>query len=486
MYKFTSVVLFLSTLAFSQTSHAQNEIQGQPVQPTFQLSYYNLRTHGKTGHFEFYDRHEPDSYIGVWEGMSQLNASESIVTVDGLLSIILPANEPFIACISLAQPLYDTSTGEKWDDFGKHFGAESGKKISANYNPIEWESPNTNQFQHMPDADMWKSVNGDPSITSNWNTILPPLPSFLGEMPWGISTPLGPGKFFDQVKPFLPALPPSTGPGGGTLIGMNVVVQVGVLNTNGSTPAAPKFTLTNAIGIQAMAGPPIKLNAGSGGNWGPPLGSISFRVEKPNSSMTVEVPLDDGTTATVPVNIVDGQNVSLVLPRRAKSGPLVFRSSLGQVSHIEEPLAIVTHTEVQDLSLVSAPTFVTKEDQNGTRVFGTSIIGNVKQIAAEILTIPVPSDFVLYDLEVELYPLDRSKTYAGIGAPAPITVSISAVNAIPFPPPSPIVGPLPGGALLVATEKYFDLTGPVDLTLATTDPSLAGIDFLANIRVVEK
>ncbi|MFT7618826.1 MAG: hypothetical protein ACI97A_002473 [Planctomycetota bacterium] len=486
MIRITALLLFLACLTCSPPAQAQNETEGQAVQELFQLSYLNLRTHGKSGYFEFYDQEEPDAFVGVWDPSGDKSACQTIVTVHGLLTYTVPAFEPHIFGIALAEPLYTDSQGSSWDEFGKHFGEDAGKEISSSVNPSNWESYNANQFQHMPNENMWDMVYGDPSKTANWSGALPGLQPFAGEFAWSMNAPLGPGKFYDQIAPFLPSLPPSTSPGGGSLIGMNVVLQIGVIDTNGSTPAAPKFTLTNAIGIQAMAGPPIKLNAGSGGNWGPPLASLTFKVENPNISMTASVPTTNGGTETVAVHIIDGTHVSFRLPRAAESGPLSFGSSQGPVSYITEPIAVVTHREVEELDIVGTPTFSTNVGANGNRVFGTSIIGNVTQIANKVLSIPVPADYLVYDLEVQLYPLDRTTMFAGAGTTVPVSLGVSPVAVSPVMTNAPATYIATPTAVTVLEQSFENLSGPIDLSLATNDPAMAGIDFLANIRVIEK
>ncbi len=477
---------FCTTLAFtclflSISASAQNEFPGQLVQQSSQLNYWNVRTFDKSGYFELFDPIEDDARIGFWSADGTNAPSQKIVTVDGILGYAIPANQPYAIGIVLTEALYDTSPGESFDNFGKFF--EEGLVLPTSINPATWNSVNTNQFVHMMSSDMWSMLAGDPTLLASWGTAIGGLPPVAGELPWGYAAPLGAGRFFSQVQPFLPSLPPSVGPGGGSLIGMNLVIQVGILDTNGSTPAAAKFSLTNAIGIQAMAGPPLKLNAGPGGNWGPPLSRIDFKVQSPNSSMVVNVNLSDGTTATVPMSIINGTTAGFRLPRLAITQGLSVRSHLGVVPALRQPIAIVTHDEVQDIAIVGVPTFTTKTKEDGLRVFGASVIGNVSQIANTILTIPVPPDFATYDLEVKVYPLDRPRMYAGLGQNVPLNLAVAPVGALPALAPYALSTSFAPGAV-VLEESYTNLSGPVDLTMVNT--AFGGFDFLAVARAVEK
>ena len=481
MVRYAIALITFATLSLNLTVCGQNEFPGQPVQEDFQLSFWNVNTYGKVGYWELLDPSHPDAFAGIYDPNGTNAPSPKIVTVDGILGYRIPANQPYIVGITMAQALYDNSTGDKWQNFGKHF--DHGDKLQTAINGAQWRTYNENQFVNTLPQDMWQMVSGDPMVLGNWAGAFAGLPPFMGEMPWGFAAPLGAGRFFNQIKPVIAALPPNVGPGGGNLIGMNVVVQLGVLDTNGSTPVAPKFTLTNALGIQAMAGPPIKLNAGAGGNWGPPLSDVEFRVENPNNSIRIDVPMLDGTIQSMPARVVDGNTVSFTIPRGAMTGAVEVKSSTGRVPSLRQPLVIVTHEDVQDLSIVGIPQFTSKFEVGGTRVFGASLVGTLNQIASKIVNIPVPSDMNLYDLEVEVYPLDRSSTYAGLGLAVPVDLAVAPAGTVPAAGPyTPSLGFAPDSVVL--EKRYQNLSGPVDLSLSTNNGST--YDYLAIIRAVEK
>ncbi len=482
MHKYSLYTLLLFLTALPSVAPAQNENPGQMVQQDHQLAFWNMRTYGKSGYYELFSPSEENANVGVWQNNGPNSPAQQIVTVDGLLGFAVPANRPYVVGIFVAQPLYDNSPGEIWEDFGKKFHGPQALPLSAN--PPGWNSINANQFTHMPDQDMWQMVGGDPFTLGNWVGTFPGLSPVNGESPWGFATPLGPGRFFDQAQPFLPSLPPNVGPGGGNLVGMNLVVQIGVLDANSSTPGAARFSLTNAIGIQAMAGPPIKLNGSSGGNWGPPLSRIDFQVTNPNNDMKVAVPLSTGGTAILPVKVDNGSQVSFRLPLRAASGQVNFTTSYGPVGHIRQPMAVVTHGPVQDLTVVGAPNWTIETSANGRIILGTSVIGNIGAIANNTLTVPVPPAITNYDLEIRVYPLNRVSFYAGIGTTVPVSLGIGPVGALPssaFVPPN--INLL--GDNTVVLEQCFDnVTGPVDLTLTTSAPQ--GFDFLAVVRAIKR
>lgn len=454
----TSSYIAIFVLATAACTFGQATVGQQPTKE-FALTYRNIDKL-PSGHWTF-SLPEVSNTIGKWSPTGPNAPGGVLPTSTGLLEFTMPTGQFWTIGIEITEFLYTDSTAASFDDFGS---LNNPSLLPVNHYPLDYPA-GAKMWQHLSDSTMWAFNMGPPDLWTSWLTTFPPV---SGPGPFMTIEPLGgPGNFFSQIMSALPviAVPPQTSPGGGGLIGMNVILQIAVAENAPLPPNPTRYLMSNSWGLQAMAAPVLKINAGSGGNFGPAGARRELDVLFPNVGAKVQLPALDGSIVDVPTGVIDGSTLGYIPRDDTMSGPIDVVSPTGPTA-FERPLVhIITQGDPVDIA-IDLPV----EDQrviDGILVSGFSIFGTATDVQT-VVNVPAYPGGEAYDAEIKFYALDRTNNVAGYddGNPSNATIPVEAnaapagtpVMTQPLPPGTPI-----GNGASVRSAFFSNLTGSYDL-----------------------
>jgi hypothetical protein len=435
-------------------------------------------------------------HIGYRDADDSTAPAQTLEMFYGKVALSLPAGE--FAALGLSfRPLYSDSPASAFDDFGAEFSSplelDSALNIAAPW--PQWQHmANRDLFMTFPSRNPWSIadwVAGSFLVASNGApaTTVP----LVGNTTGGAFLPTS---IFSAIEPI--ADPPAASPTGGKLIGLNAVLQATVLDTNASTPSAPKLRLTNAIGIRAMVAPPIKIGL-DGGNYGGRGSVMIARGEYISPTIGAWLPLPAGNALRLPTSQIDGESFAVGIPPAATTGVLQFNSQSGPGRVLEEQILVVTHGPVHDAATDSIPPIHSEVIDNEI-VHGFSIVGTADQLGEVIGLVP-PALLALFDLEIDVYPYDEVADLAGYGTGVNVAVEVTevpptnrrgtsggsggsggvlGVATLPVPPVQPPTLTPIGTRGSVLELDFEDLTGEVEICFTT--PNASTQRYLAVVR----
>ncbi len=372
---------------------------------------------------------QSEHIIGQWSPSGPNLPAEVLDASLGLLAMVVPTGRPYVIGYELGKPLYTTSSAQDLQDFGERF--QNPVPLDPHFNPPGIAT----QWLHLSDEAMWTQIGGDPSDLRAWYSFGSVAP-VQGGSPTAFVTPLGGGgKLFNRILPVLPQIPPATGPMGGTLIGINLVVQVGVLDPNASGGGYPKFRLSNAIGIQVLAVPAIKINVGSGNNgsnFGPPGTIRHLGVSPATGSFQVQLPGPGGNPQSVPTTVLDGQTVAYEITSNIRTGQMGASAAGAPIQFAQPLVTVVTEGAAQPWTPGQTPNF-TVRFSDGQPVVGTTVTASLPP-GTHLVDIPHPGAIAgAFDVELEIYPLDPSGLQAGYASTLPLSLGIQPEGSMILP-----------------------------------------------------
>lgn len=250
-------------------------------------------------------------------------------------------------------------------------------------------------------------------------------------------------------------------------------------------PTAPALNITNAIGLRAMVGPPIKIDSTSG-NHSPRQGSIVFRGDNIVPSMTVDFIDAIGDTITQPVTIQDGSTFSVVVPEGAETGLLTMDAPTGDVAFEHEPIFVATHGSRQVLTFPGQIPDISSRIEGGDIVWGFTVTGTADQLG-ELFSLIPPSALDSFDIEFEIYPYDPLRDVAGVGTVVPVAIDVDEVDAdaMMIAPASGVQTPPTieyfGNDGIVLKTTFEDVEGDLDITIDSSAPGT--FEYMAVVRI---
>ncbi|MEE9392365.1 MAG: hypothetical protein V3W41_07655 [Planctomycetota bacterium] len=416
--------------------------------------------------------------IGLFIPNQENFAAEVIDIHWGILGAIIPTTKPTSFGYRI-RAIYSDSPPEAFYDFGPLFYAP--RLLDPGLEP----KPHSHQFMHLEPAHLFRPIGGDPFNMTAWLSH-----GFVGSGPGNIQAVflIGPAPTL-MVKPMknLARLPPNS-PTGGTMTGLIMVLQTSVLEANASTPGAPALNLSNAIGLRAMVGPPIKIDSHLG-NYGPDRADIFFSGTNIVPSLTVDFVDATGTTITQNIRIHSGSTFSVDVPPGTKTGILAMSSPTGVVAFENEAIFVKTHGVRQPLLVPGQIPVITSVVEDGETVWGFTVTGTADQLGELFGLIP-PGALQIFDIEFEIYPYHPTRNFAGRGTTIPIEIAVEEVMPVIAPPSSdaaiavqtlPILEPIGSDGVVLKTT-FEDVEGDVDITFSTTMPG-STFQYMAVVRI---
>lgn len=470
-------LLLVAILAVSAGAQ-QSPPPGQPPAKDMAITYRNIEKDAQLGWL--FAKPANENQVGVWDPNGPNSPGGILPTTLGLLEFTMPTGQFWTIGIEITQFLYDDSTAAEFADFGP---LDSPVLLPAPDYPLDYPV-GAKMWQHLSDQTMWAFNAGPPSNWMSWLTTFPPI---YGPGPSVTLQPLGgPGNFFMQIMAALPsvAVPPPSSPGGGGLIGMNVILQLAVAENDPLPPAPTRYLMSNAWGLQAMAAPVLKINAGNGGNFGPAGQTRELKAAYPNVGVRVQLDTLGGAHQDVPTFLFDGSRIRYVPTPSVKTGPLTVTSPSGQVDYDRPLVHVVTHGTPVDIA-VDAPTPVVRSI-DGDPVFGMSFYGTATN-APTVINFPDIPTGVAFDLEAKFYPLDRSTNVAGFGdgtaanASIPIEIGVSPEGTVPTAGQIPAAAIPIGNGATVRVRKFENLVGGQDVAIKSS-ALVSQFDYLVVLR----
>ncbi len=420
---------------------------------------------------------QSEHIIGQWTATGPNLPAEVLDAAHGLLAMVVPTGRPYVIGYDVGKPLYTTSSAQDLQDFGDRF--QNPVALEPHFNPPGIAT----QWLHLSDDAMWMQIGGDPSDLRAWFNFGNVAPVQPGS-PTAFVTPLGGGsKLFNRILPILPQIPPATGPMGGSLIGINLVIQVGVLDPNASGGGYPKFRLSNAIGIQVLAVPAIKINIGpgnNGSNFGPPGTIRHLGVSPATPSFQVQLPDASGSLGSVPTTVLNGQTVAYEITPGSRTGQIGAFAAGAQLQFTQPLITVVTEGNAQPWVPGQTPNFIVRI-ADGQPIVGTTVTASLPP-GTHLVDVPHPAIFSgAFDVELEVYPLDAQGIQAGYASTLPLSLAIQpqGFQGIPFTAAAAPVSLAPNAIRL---ERFFaNQVGNQELVIENTTNQT--LDVLAVVRL---
>ncbi len=394
---------------------------------------------------------QSEHIIGQWSATGPNLPAEVLDAALGLVAMVVPAGQPYVIGYDVGKPLYTTSPAQNLQDFGPRF--RNPVPLAPQFNPPGIST----QWLHLSDSAMWMQIGGDPADLRAWYSFGSVAPFQPGSSTAFITPFGGGGKLFNRILPLLPQIPPATGPMGGSLIGVNLVMQVGVLDPNASGGGYPKFRLSNAIGIQVLAVPAIKINiepGNNGSNFGPAGAIRHLRVSPATASFRVQLPNGAGVLRSVPTTVLNGETVAYEITPGSQTGQ-IGATAAGAPVQFEQPLiTVVTEGNAQPWVPGQTPNYTVRV-ADGQPIVGSTVTASIPP-GTHLVDVPHPTILSggAFDVEVEVYPLDGQGLQAGYGSTLPLNLAIQpqGFQGIPFTIGTPPVSLAPNAIRL---ERFF-------------------------------
>ena len=259
----------------------------------------------------------PEHTIGL-SYLGQEDPTQQAVAWAGELSAVVPAGKKFVLGFE-ASLVYASSPGPEWSRFGDYVDQPVKLRSDVDY-PKEFP-----QDLHVDPAFMWEDLGGDPSDPAAWAALGPEhdTPNGIGGLAY--LNIVGPDRLFNWALRKVSGRIPIKTPGAlGPITGINLVLQLGILEGNGAN-GVPEVNLSNAIVLTVTPGPTLLVNI-NGGNNGEPGDVLSFDVTQAVPGMTVVFPRVGGGVVRRTATMTSGSTIEVTIPPQASSGALGFAS----------------------------------------------------------------------------------------------------------------------------------------------------------------
>lgn len=307
-----------------------------------------------------------------------------------------------------AFPIYENSPPSAWTNFGPRWDTPSHLNPTVEY---VREAP---QYLHIDPAHMWEQLGGDPTNPAAWASLGTSTPA-VGSGTNGVSYQqlFPPGPLWEwAMQKAQGRIDPKGPPGGGALTGINLVMQLGVLNGNGAN-GTPEVNLSNALALTVTPGPPLKINM-TGGNHGNGGEGLIFQGTNISPATKVTFQSIGGAALTAPVQMVSGSLFGVRIPNDATSGSLTFNhpAMSAPVSTVGPTHFVRRFGPLTDLSTTPMPSW-TSTLFGGGSVQGVAIHGLASTTGLTV-TIPPVLTTSSGTLTLSIYTYDPAHSLAGV------------------------------------------------------------------------
>ena len=372
-----------------------------------------------------------------------------------------------------AFPIYENSPPSAWTNFGPRWNAPSHLNPTVEY---VREAP---QYLHIDPTHMWEQLGGDPTDPAAWASLGTQSPA-IGSGTNGVSYQelFPPGPLWDWVmQKGQGRIDPKGPPGSGALTGINLVMQLGVLNGNGAS-GTPEVNLSNALALTVTPGPPLKINM-TGGNHGNGGDDLNFQGTNVSPATMVTFQSSGGTTRTSSVQMINGSSFGVRIPTDAISGDLTFsHPAMAAPLSTTGPTHFVRRfAQLTNLAVTPAPSWSTTPFANGA-LQGIAFHGIVGP-AGSTLAIPPILATISGTLSLSVYTFDPSLGLAGVLVSGQTFSSVfnvmtgatgSALLPVPF---TPLTSAIQGVHIV-----YSGAIGSYSIQINPIGPTLGGTPFM--------
>lgn len=377
-----------------------------------------------------------------------------------------------------AFPIYENSPPSDWTNFGQRWNTPSHLDSALDYLR---EAP---QYLHIDPAHMWEQVGGDPTILSAWiNQGTPTPPVGSGTNGVGLHELFPPGPLWDwALQKAQGRIDPKGPPGAGALTGINLVMQLGVLNGNGAN-GTPKINLSNALALTVTPGPPLMINM-NGGNHGDGNGGLFFQCANLSPLTQVGFQSQTGAPLTTPIQVLSGSTFAVRIPTGATTGALTF-------SHPAVPTPLTTSGSTHFVRRFGPLTNMNIAPilNWGSTAFGSQVVQGLAfqgTATSNGLSINVPPTLLttVGDITMEFYTYDPLTGLAGREFAGQTFGSLFSVMSGPSGPgPSTVTAtPIGGGTQGVQVIQPIAIGGSYTVMVSSVSLTLASVPFMATAR----